>query len=143
MTREEQLKEINEAVLAGQNALEALNEAEKNLSTARTAGIWDMLGGGLISGMLKHSKMDKAQECVDRAQQALQRFQRELSDVNMIFDYGVKFDGVTKAIDLLFDNFFVDAMIQSKIKEAQENISKTKQQVQKALYKLQQMKEML
>ena len=141
MTREEELKEINEAIFAGQNALSAICEAEQLMSSARGFGIWDMLGGGLISGLFKHSQIDKAQECVNRAQSALQGFQRELQDLNMNINYGVQFDGATKAIDLIFDNILVDALIQSRIKETQENLKKSEYQVRQALDKLQQMKD--
>ncbi len=140
MTREEALREINEAIDAGQYALTAINEAESNLNSARNFGIWDMLGGGLISGLIKHSKLDKAEECMQRAQDALRRFQREIQDVDMNINYGIKFDGMTKAIDLLCDNLIVDAIIQSKIKEAQANLQNTKYQVQQAIEKLYSMK---
>jgi len=139
MTREDQLREINEAIYAGQNALAAIGEAESHMGNARGLGVWDMLGGGFISGILKHSQIDAAQQYVDKAQTAMQRFQKELHDINMNIDYGVKFDGVTKAIDLLFDNFIVDALIQSRIKETQENLKQSKFQVQQALNQLQQM----
>ncbi len=141
MTREDELREINEAIYAGQNALHAINEAEQHLGSARGFGIWDMLGGGLISGVFKHSQMDKAQECVNRAQAALQNFQRELRDISMSINYGVQFDGATKAIDIIFDSFLVDALIQSRIKETQENLKQSRIQVEQALSKLHQMKE--
>ena len=54
MTREENIKEIDEAINAGNRALNALNDAQSNLSMARGMGVWDMLGGGLISGVIKH-----------------------------------------------------------------------------------------
>ncbi len=141
MTREEQIREINEAISAGQNALAAIGEAERHLGNARGLGVWDMLGGGLVSGILKHSQMDKAQGYVSQVQVSMQRFQRELQDVNMNVDYGVKFDGVTKAIDLFFDNILVDALIQNRIRETQENLKKTKFQVQQALEQLQHMRD--
>jgi hypothetical protein len=34
---------------------------------ARSFGVWDLLGGGFISSMMKHSKMDEAQRCMERA----------------------------------------------------------------------------
>ncbi len=143
MTREDELREINEAIAAGEHALNEICEAEHHLGNARGLGIWDMLGGGLISGLIKHSQIDEAQECVNRAQAALQRFQKELRDVDMNFNYGVRFDGVTKAIDLIFDNFLVDALIQSRIKETQENLKQSRYQVEQAMSQLQQMKDQL
>ena len=53
-------REIQEAIVAGQRALTALNDVEGSLKTAQGMGIWDILGGGFISGMLKHSNLDKA-----------------------------------------------------------------------------------
>ncbi len=50
MTREEQIREIDEAIFAGQKAYQAICEAESHLSSARGFGIWDMLGGGFVSG---------------------------------------------------------------------------------------------
>lgn len=50
MTREEQIREIDEAIFAGQRAYQAICEAESHLSSARGFGIWDMLGGGFVSG---------------------------------------------------------------------------------------------
>lgn len=141
MTREDQFREIDEAIFAGQRALNALNEAESHLSSARGFGIWDMLGGGFVSGLLKHSQMDDAQRCVNQAAMELQRFQKELSDVNMSLNsYGVQFDGVTKVLDLVCDNFLVDALIQSRIRETQQNLANSKMQVQNALRQLQNMR---
>ena len=140
MTREDEMREIDEAIYAGRNALNAIGEAENHLGSARGFGVWDMLGGGLISGLLKHSEMDSAGRYVDEARNALERFQRELRDVNVNFNYGVQFDGVTKMFDLLFDNILVDALVQSRIKETQENLRQTKMQVQQTLNQLESMR---
>lgn len=140
MTKEEKLREIDEALMAGNEALGAIGRAESKLSGARGFGIWDMFGGGLISGLLKHSQMDDAQRYVNDANQAIKRFQKELSDINMSIQYGVSFDGVTKAIDILFDNILVDALIQSRIRETQKNLEQTKQQVQYAVNTLYQLR---
>ena len=64
--------EIREAIEAGNRALEALDEAMGHLKTARGLGVWDMLGGGFLSSLLKHSKMDDAQQAMQYAQQELQ-----------------------------------------------------------------------
>jgi hypothetical protein len=136
----EQNREIDEAIRAGRAALQALDDAERNISSARNFGIWDILGGGFISSALKHSKMDEAQRCMERAQNALQDFQKELSDVQMSSDLKVDADGLTKFFDIWCDNFLVDLMVQSRIKEAQENIRQAKQNVQQAIGRLEQMR---
>ena len=143
MTNEEKIREIDEALIAGEAALNALSRAESKLSGARGLGIWDMLGGGFVSGLLKHSQMDDAQKHVNEANSALRRFQKELSDINIRIDYGVSFDGITKAFDIFCDNFLVDALIQSRIRDTQRNLAQTKQQVQSAMTMLRNMKSQL
>ena len=69
-------KELREAITAADRALEGLERAKANLNSARNWGIWDMLGGGIISGMLKRSKMRDADEDMEYARQELLRFRR-------------------------------------------------------------------
>ena len=140
MTREENIKEIDEAINAGNRALNALNDAQSNLSMARGMGVWDMLGGGLISGVIKHSKMGAAQRCMEQAERELAAFQRELVDVQMNAEYRVDFDGLSKFLDLVFDNFLVDLLIQSRIKEMQQRVDDIKNQVQQMIYRLQELR---
>lgn len=140
MTKEENIKEIDEAIYAGNRALNALSEAQSNLSMARGMGIWDMLGGGLVSGFIKHSKMGAAQRCMEQAERELESFQRELADVQMNASCRIDFDGLSKFLDLVFDNFFVDLLIQSRIKEMQQRVDDTKRQVQQVVYHLQSMR---
>ena len=55
------LRETEEALRAGQ---EAHRQAQQVLDTLRSAkgwGVYDLLGGGMISGLIKHSRMDQAQ----------------------------------------------------------------------------------
>lgn len=48
----------------------------------------------------------------------------------------INFDGFTKFIDVFCDNFLVDIMVQSKIKEAQRNVATTKERVTKVIHRL-------
>ncbi|MCI5919867.1 MAG: hypothetical protein MRZ75_11150 [Roseburia sp.] len=52
-------------------------------------------------------------------------------------------DGVTKFLDICFDNFLVDALVQSRIKQTQQNLSNVKLQVQNTLNQLQNMRNSL
>lgn len=129
-------KEVREAIQAGERALSALQDAEKYLSSASGWGLVDMFGGGFISSMIKHSKMNDAQRSVERAQCELQRFSNELRDVQNYGRVQINFDGFTKFIDVFCDNFLVDVFVQSKIKETQRNVEATKRKVQEAIRKL-------
>lgn len=138
---EQQRIEIKEAIAAGERAMVALNQAESSLSTARGMGVWDMLGGGIISGLLKHSNMDKAQDYMEQAERELRNFQRELNDVQMRCEVRINFDELSRLADYFFDNFLVDAMIQSRIKDSQRQVAQIKYQVQGTIDRLRQMLE--
>jgi hypothetical protein len=49
-------------------------------------GTWDVIGGGLISTAVKHSRIDRARASAHQVQQLLRRFQRELGDVGATSD---------------------------------------------------------
>jgi hypothetical protein len=55
-------------------------------------------------------------------------------------DLKINSDGLTKFFDIWCDNFLVDLMVQSKIKEAQENIRQAKQNVQETISRLERMR---
>jgi hypothetical protein len=132
--------EIDEAIMAGRIALQALDEAERNISSARNWGVLDLFGGGFLSSMLKHSKMDDAQRCIERAQYALQTFEKELADVQMSANIRITTDGMTRFFDIWCDNFLADLVVQSRIKEAQDNIRIAKRNVRETINKLELMR---
>lgn len=132
--------EIDEAIEAGRRAVEALNRAESALSGARSFGLWDMFGGGFISGMLKHSKMDEAQRELENAQRELARFKKELADVQMTGQINIRFDGMVKFVDLFCDNILVDMLVQSRIKDMMNNLRETRRQVVDTVRRLEQYK---
>lgn len=129
--------EIREAIDAGNRALSALEEASRHLQAARGLGLWDMLGGGFLSSLLKHSKMDDAQRAMNRAEQELRAFGRELADVQMYADIQLRFDSFTRFFDTFCDNFFVDWMVQSQILQAQDRVEEARQRVWEAVQQLQ------
>ena len=74
----DQLREIDEAVRAADDALAYLRRAARSLGSARNYGVWDILGGGFLATMLKHSKLDKARVEMENARDAMRRFSDEL-----------------------------------------------------------------
>ena len=107
--------EIREAIDAGERALRSLYSAQDKLKGARGWGIFDMLGGGFISDLIKHSKMEEAKY-------HLQRFRKELSDVNGNFNLQLNVGGFLSFADFFFDGFVADYLVQSKISEARRQV---------------------
>ena len=75
-------KERQEAIDAGNRALFSLRAAQGQLNSAKNWGVVDLLGGGLITSMIKRSKMDDAQRYMEEAKRDLQTFSNELRDVS-------------------------------------------------------------
>lgn len=130
-------KEKNEAIMAGQRALRSLQAAKSELDSARGFGIWDMLGGGLISTWAKHSKMDNAQAYMEQARYDLQIFSKELKDVNMMQPLGLEMDGFLTFADYFFDGFIADWLVQDKINNARQQVDNAIFHVQNILSQLQ------
>lgn len=115
-------KETQEAVDAGKQALQSLYAAREKLSSARNWGIYDMLGGGLISTMIKHSKMEDASELMEQAKRNLQIFQRELRDIQVSLDLRMEVSSFLSFADFFFDGIVADYLVQSRIAEAREQV---------------------
>ena len=121
--------EIKEAIYAGEQALYSLDEAKQKLSSARNWGLLDLLGGNFLSGMMKHSQMNEAEECLRRARDAMQVFRRELKDVNLPADIHIETSDFLSFADFFFDGFLADYLVQSRI-------SKTRSQINDAIIRI-------
>ena len=104
-------KERNEAILAGERALDSLRAARDELNSAGNWGIVDLLGGGLISGLVKHSKMSNAQNYMEQAKWNLQNFSRELQDVNMVHNLNLELGDFLTFADFFFDGVVADWLV--------------------------------
>jgi len=131
-----QLKELNEAISAGKHAEQIADGILDSLSSAEGWGTWDILGGGLIADMAKHSHLDEAQGQVERLQGALRSFKTELSDVEIIADMQVNIDGFLRFADYFFDGLFADWSVMNRISEAQGRVKNVKSQIDSLLGKL-------
>ncbi len=118
-----QKKETMEAIQAGERALTSLRCAQSCLSSARSFGVWDIVGGGFLSSMLKRSRMNEAKANVEQAKYDLQRFSKELSDVSMYCDLHIETGDFLSFADWFFDSFLVDWLMQDRIRKAEQQVS--------------------
>lgn len=132
-------KEVREAVAAGERALGSLRNAQKCLDSAKNWGIVDIFGGGLVSSLVKHSKMDDAARYMEEAKNDVQRFQRELQDVSVSMDLRMEIGSFLSFADIFFDNPFVDVMVQSRIGEARDQVDEAIARVESLLVDLRRM----
>ena len=132
-----QLRELEEAIGAGNAALQQASVVLDSLSSAAGWGTWDLLGGGLISDLAKYSHLDNAQQNIQQLQALLSRFRTELADVHMAPQLGeLASGGLLQMADIFFDNLFVDWAVLSQIHNSQAQMEQVRHQISGALEKL-------
>lgn len=129
-------REISEAINAGRSVIVKLDSTLASLGSAEGWGTWDLLGGGLISDLAKHSHIDDAKVEAERAQEALLRFRTELADVRINSNIHFETDGFGKFADFFFDGLIADWCMQSRIHDSQDSVTNVKNQVLTVMNKL-------
>ena len=125
--------EVREAREAGVRALNSLRLAQRYLTKAGNWGIVDILGGGVISSLIKHSRISEAQACVQQAEADLDTFRRELADIRVP---DLQIGGFLTFADFFFDGLLSDLIVQSRIREAIARLDDACRQVEDVLYRL-------
>ena len=134
MTNE--MREIREAIQAGERALMSLRKAEAKLTSASNWGLWDIFGGGLISGIAKHNKMNEATTYMEEAKRNLTTFQSELRDVNGTYNLSLDIGGFLSFADFFFDGVIADYLVQTKIRDAKIQVQDAIRSVSEILAQL-------
>ena len=96
-----------------------------------------MFGGGFISTMVKHSKMDRAKQDMEQAKYDLRNFSRELNDVNLALHLDLETGDFLSFADWFFDGFVVDWMVQDRINQAGRQVTEAIRRVENILRQLQ------
>lgn len=128
--------ERREAINAGENALRSLRSAKSSLSSARGWGIYDIFRGETITGLIKHSKLKSAKANIEQAKWDLEKFRKELSDLDNLDELQIDIGTFATVADFIFDGLIADIYVQSKIKKALDAVNETIDKVEDALRKL-------
>lgn len=133
-----QKKEIDEAINAGQAARSISQKILGDLQSAKDWGTWDMIGGGLITDMMKYDKLNSAQSNVQDLQTALRNFRTELADVKegISADIHLEIGDFLHFADYFFDGLFTDWMVYDRISESKTRAENTCRQIETVLEKL-------
>ena len=124
---------------AYQNALSTAEQILESLNSAENWGTWDLVGGGLMADLAKHSRLDDAQESVEYLQSQLRAFRTELADVTISADFQVNIDGFLRVADYIFDGIFADWAVLDQINRSQAQVEDTRDQISGVLHHLHQM----
>lgn len=128
-----QTRELQEAMAAGQDALGTADQILESLNSAEGWGTWDLVGGGLLTDLMKHGHLDDAQAAVSHLQSQLRRFKTELADVTIRADFQVNIDGFLRMADYFFDGIFADWAVLDRIQNSQAQVQETRNQIGRVL----------
>lgn len=130
------LKDIREAIAAGENAMRYLTSAHRNLSKAKSWGSYDMAGGKLRSHLGKYNHVDSAVIDVGIAQTAIDKFRAELADLDIYIGEPFMNVGLTRferMADMVYDRLITDWYAQTRIEGSLGSVAFTKDDVQNTL----------
>ena len=133
------VREVTEAIEAGNKAIRALNRALDSLESAEGMSMWDtFLGGGLIVSALKYSEMDESEDHIHRVSRALRRFETELMDIQNISveSFAINTKDIFTFTDIFFDNIFSDFVVHSRITDTRDKLTDVLSDVRRVLNQL-------
>lgn len=131
-----QRKEMNEAYLVGVSTVNQIQSIMDSLGSAEGWGTWDLVGGGMISDMIKHSHLDDAQLQIEKLQELLRRYKTELADVQILTEMQANIDGFLYFADLFFDGLFADWAVLDRIQNSQSQVEDTYRQIEQVQRRL-------
>lgn len=107
--------QVNEAMQLVRQLIPLVENAERNLSSARTWSFLDVFGGGALVDIIKHVKLDKAGDSMNQVNYLMQRLQVVLGSIRIPEDYKMRVGGFATFADFLWDGAIVDVYMLSKI----------------------------
>lgn len=121
-----ELHEIAEAGQAAQVAADDLAQVREKLRSAAGWSTYDtFFGGGVVGSAIKHSRLDETAALAARADRSLAVLRTELADVRGVplAAPHLAIDGMTRFVDVWFDNIFTDLAVRDRIRQAEENVA--------------------
>ena len=135
---DQQLVELYEATVAVSSASEEVRLAETRLSSAKDWGTYDtFFGGGMISSVVKHDRIDDAKSALGRVSAALERAHAELADVRLsLANPALARTDDWRTFDVWFDNFWSDWATQSRISDSLDGVRRLRADLGRMAVKL-------
>jgi chromosome segregation ATPase len=135
-----EIKEITEAIGAGNDVIVGLEQVIESLKSAENWGTWDIFGGGLLSTAVKHSRIDDARNEIGDVQIKMSQFKRELADVEKNIELQIDIGGLESFADFFFDGLIIDWIVQSKIVQSLERSETARDVIIKSVKELEDLK---
>ncbi|WP_157740248.1 hypothetical protein [Micromonospora auratinigra] len=107
-------------------ALTALGAARDQLARADAWSTYDtFLGGGAVSSVVKHGRMDDAAAAARAADRQLAALRTELAELaGWWLAPQLELDGLTRFTDIFLDNIFTDLAVRGRIRKARASVDR-------------------
>lgn len=123
--KESNARNVKEGISACNRALPSLARAISNLESARSWGVWDIMGGGFLSTAVKHSRIDDMRKEIKGVEREIRALNTSLSYINLSSDMDIEIGGFAAFADYFFDGLFADLFVQGKIKDSLNKLRNT------------------
>ena len=138
----DELHAVAEASMAAEAAQQALYEALGGFSRASSMSAVDtFLGGGLLTSLVKQSRMNQAGDAALDAEQCLAALRAKLAVLAEVEARPVSVgpavvSTAARVADVWFDNAFTDFLVGSRIRTAQDNVGRAIEMVREVQKRL-------
>lgn len=129
-------KELLEARAELIKSIDMIDDSLKILSSAKTWGIFDILGGGFFTSLMKRDKIGKVNDNIRNLRYQLEITQKELGDVDQMIDIEIPNNFTDNFFDIAFDNIFTDISTQSKLNKTNAKLSDLRNYLSRVLDKI-------
>jgi hypothetical protein len=130
------IKEIDEAIASGEEALKSVERTIFKLERAEGWGMTDTAGCIAKSPSKSCSPVDDARIHAEESQRMLSRFKKEISDIIMITGSEIAVTSFDTFADYFFDALIYDWAVLSDIGRSLDTVKNIKNQTDKAMSKL-------
>lgn len=115
-----------------QQARRQLLAAQQSLGSARNWGIVDILGGGLVTNLIKHGKLGGAMRAIEQVRPILREIGDTLPQVAVDADLSSGIGDFAAFADFFFDGVFADVYVQSRISDLRWQVEQTLEKLEDA-----------
>ena len=112
---ENSVQNISRAKILVDEILPLVEGAENNFKSARNWSLIDIFGGGMLTDVIKHIKLNSASEKMNGISWKLNELQQVLGNIQIPVDYRMQLGGFSTFADFVFDGAIADIYMSSKI----------------------------
>lgn len=117
-----QERELEEAIAAGTTVLRIASDVLSSLRNMENVSYLDRLGNNPLTDMAKHETLDEAQKNVEQLQVHLQRFNKELADLEIRENLQVSIEKMLRFSDSFFGDLLAETTVPEKLRQARGQV---------------------